>query len=188
MQRLFLLIVFLSTICIPVFTQKITKLLSNEEVTKLHNGEVIIKRIDSLNRDIYGGLTGDIKIQKIGRRNCQKMIGIWICENYKNKSDAIMSFDSSGNLQCYKEYNKQKVIVFDCVYHYEITKNVIYRIENMIIRYDSGKDFIHGYRYRIIKPNYGRCGSVSRQKKIGVWEYYSEQGQLMVKKDFGNIE
>ncbi len=182
---LVLLITHFSTL-----SQNIEKILTDEEIKTFQEKGEIIKYIDTLNRNKYGGLTGNLRLNKTGKTYCETMIGEWRSDNYKKNSDAIMCFDSLGRLLWYKEYNKDKVIIFDCIYNYEIRNEILYRIEKHIVRYDNGNVYIAGNRYLKLKrnkkcPNYK---TISTQKKFGIYNFYYEDGSIMKTKDYGIIK
>lgn len=164
-------------------------MLTEEEKKVLQEkGEIIIV-IDSINRHKFSGLTGNLKINKVKRKYCQTMIGVWTCENYKSTNGAIIQFDSLGKMILYKEFNKNNVVTFDCIYTYKLKGDILYRIENHIIRYDSGETYLKGGRYRKLKKS-NKCPYykfVSRQIKFGTFEYFDKNGSLIESKIYREL-
>jgi hypothetical protein len=185
--KTFLILLILATSTLS-FSQNIKKILTTDELNQFREKGFIIKEIDSLKRNLYDGFCGNLKIEKVGKKVRKRMIDVWVRENYKNSSDAIMAFNSKGYFVWYREYNKQRVVTFDCTYRYETIHNNLYRIERMIIRHESGNDYIVGNRYVKMHTSTKNCGTASRQKKFGKWEYFEEDGSLIKTRQYGEIK
>jgi len=168
-------------------SQNINELLSDNDKAILKENGVLFLSIDSTERKMFEGFTGRLKITQVENTFLFIHLGQWKRNNYNNYFDALMSYDSTGFLIDYKDFNKNGAIIFDSKYQYEKNSDLTFRIEEFKLFYDNGIIRQKGWRYAKIRLKEGKI-DINAPKKFGNWEYYDKTGKLLKTKSYSNYK
>ena len=104
-------------------------------------------------------------------------VGPWYHYYNDGSLKEIYVFDDKGNLMKYDYYEENGFHSYSCTYTVKQVEDKKYRIEHLKLYYPSGILKEEGYRYNTIEFKNGAI-RVSSPRKIGIWTFYKESGEL----------
>lgn len=171
---------------ISSYGQNFKKILIPSELDSINKGFTLIKTIDNTNCKEFFNFQGKIFISKPTSKIEYHFIGSSL-KFEKDKLKAQITFDDTGRMIVYKEFNDNKDEIYYCTYEYKIIKVCLFRLEHIKLYYSPGNLRQDGWRYLKLKNSRGKNCKFSTQRMFGTWHYYYEDGTIEKTKDYGEI-